>query len=204
MTDALKQAIIHFNRVAGQYRRYYGIEGSDFLQGKPRTIRQVEKALAKMQIQATHESAMYKIQAEQAKRERKLAQDAQLAQIKIDNIMDMLDRCIANTRRRQSREAVTNSVETIRAIIFEAIDTWADGGDNERELIWIANQLQKYASEIDSKLEKLALAIYDKEYNTNSNPFIRDDAGDAGRAKYKNDISRLAKLLRVPVPDFIY
>lgn len=194
-TNALKREIVKFNRAGGQYRRYYGIEPADFIPDNP-TAKSVKKALDAMR----REAERIKIERDIAERERKEAEERKqaedMAKVEIDNIVYMIKHMADGAQTALGRIEIQNSSDTILRIIQDARQTWDD--------VFTAEQLRKWMEKHDRGLERLAYAIYDEEYNTNTRYYEKDDAGDRGRDAYRFDIAELARALKVPVPTLYY
>ena len=67
-----------------------------------------------------------------------------------------------------------------------------------------ADELSKWMTKHDRGIERLALAIYDEEYNTNTRYYEKDEQGNKGRMAYFRDMRSLANSLKVPLPTLYF
>lgn len=192
---ALKQAQTSFNRAAGQYRRYYGIDTSKYIEGAT-TPRQYEKALEALRYDVEREKIAVELAEYEARVTAEQAQKEFEAQLSIENYKQTI-RTIPyqSTISRGAQLAEERTAEVVLTIIDRAvsihgyIDTW--------------ERLQPYAASTDLRIERLIMAIYSKMYNTNTHFGIRDEPGDAGRAAFEREMEQFAADLGVTAGEII-
>lgn len=192
---ALKQAQTAFNRVAGQYRRYYNINPESYIEGAT-TPRDYEKALEALRYDLEREKIAAEIAEYEARLEADRARKEFEAQLSIENFKQTIRtipyQAAISTGAQLAEERTAEVIITIidRAVsIHGYIDTW--------------ERLQPYAAATDLRIERLIVAIYSKIYNTNTHFGIRDEPGDTGRAVFERDMEQFAADLGVTAGEII-
>lgn len=102
--------------------------------------------------------------------------------------------------------SVTSLVKTGVSNVISAINQMIDDAVMEHSYAWVRERLQSYGSSLKKKVTRLVLAVIDTGkhgYNTNENPWESDSAGEAGRARFQEDIEELADRLEQQVPIYI-
>lgn len=127
---------------------------------------------------------------EQEEKEKKREEEAELA---IDNIKATIAMAVDECSTPFTRDGAYASANIILSIIDESVDTWG--------YIFTAEKIEKWASDFIKKIARLVLAVIDTKgagrYNTNTHAFKRDEKGDVGRQRYKDDMEKLARKLKV-------
>ena len=193
----LKELLTTFKRTASQLVRHYDINPAEFLKEKM-TARNVKKSIEDMRREAERQRIAREVKRREALEEQKRATENAYAIMEIDNILVMLQNLADMRETVLGRQEVQDSVDTIKRMIEDSLKTWNDP-------VFTVRILREWMVKNDRSLEKLATAIYDDEsYNTNARFYHRDQPGDYGRNLYRADMSRLAKDLRVPLPNLYY
>lgn len=192
---ALKAERIHFNRVAGQLRRYYGIESNQYLEGV-HTPSGYRRAIEQMKLDIEREQIELRVAEREARQQAELEQKEAAALFEINNIKAVLENDMVYVKSAYAQSDVRDSINIIFSTIDEAV--------YQHGAIDTVERLRPWASAADSRLNKLAFAIYDKYYNTNTGWYRTDDAGELGRSRYRADIERLAAELGVAAPPILF
>lgn len=192
---ALKAAEIAFNRSAGQYRRYYGIDTSVYTEGV-HTPKGYERALAEMRRDIERERIAQQVAAREAEERARIEREEFEAQLSISNFKEFLSQNMVSIRSAAAWAAAEKSLNAILSIIDRAADIHGYTTTWER--------LQPYAAGADDKLERLILAIYSKHYNTNNFWGIPDQQGETGRNRYIHDMESFAADLGVNAGVLVY
>lgn len=192
---ALKASRTHFNRVAGQYRSRYGVDVEKYIQGA-HTPKAYERATAALKFDVEQIQIAARVQAREEEEERKRQIEEERAMFEINNIKSILEHDLVYVKSGYAQADVRDSINIIFSTIDEAV--------YQHGPIDTAERLRPWANMADSKLSKLAFAIYDKYYNTNSGWYRTDDAGSIGRSRYKADIAQLAADLGVTPPSIYF
>ena len=186
---ALKMARTAFNRSAGQYKRYYGIDPDIYLEGV-HTPKGYERALESMRYDVEREKILAEVAEREAREAAERAKKEFEAELSINNYKDLLQQipyqATISTAAMQAEERAAEALIAIidRAVtIYGYIDTW--------------ERLAPYATATDQRLERLIIAIYDKQYNTNLRFGERDAQGEVGRRAFIRDIEQFAADLGV-------
>ena len=190
-----KEALTHFKRVGGQFARYYGIDYLSYLTGV-KTPAGVKRALEEMRFDVEQEQITRRIEEREAREEAKRKEEEQLAQMEIDNIKYQIESLTYSAQSGYSREDMSRSVNLILEIIDDSVERYG--------AVTAVEWLRPWALNASDKLARLALAIYDRDYNTNSNWFRVDRAGDIGRNNYINDMHTFAANMGVTCPPIYF
>lgn len=194
--NKLKSLIATFNRTAGQLVRRYNINPADFLKEKL-TARNVKKSIEDMRREAERQKIAREVARQEAEAEAKKQAENAMNLMKINNIIYTLKAMADTAKTALARTEIQNSVDVIIRMINDSLQTWNDPG-------LTAEGLSKYMTKHDRGIERLACAIYDEEYNTNSRYYEKDAEGEKGRLTYLKDMNELAKMLYVPLPTIYY
>lgn len=193
---ALKQARTAFNRAASQYRRYYGVDTSQYLEGV-HTPKGYERALAQLRRDVEAEKIAAAVAEREAREREEQRQREFEARLSVENFKTAIERAPRQlTRSASGYGAAEKSARAVLSIIDAAItehgyvDTW--------------ERLQPYASDFDDRIEKLVIAAYSEDYNTNSFWGVPDEQGETGRSNYVNDMEKLAADLGIQAGAIIY
>lgn len=192
---AYNQALSHFKRSAGRYKRY-GIDPEKYLQAETNTVKGVERALDKIKFDVEQQLIEERIRKREEEEARKYVEALREAKLALDNMRYMLKTAETQVKSSAARSDVERSANTLLSIIDEAERTWGP--------IFTVESAAPWVSGANSKLERLALAIYDEYYNTNDFWCIPDTSGDVGRSRYITDIYAFARDLKVAVPTIAY
>ena len=134
---------------------------------------------------------------QERREEQKKATENAMALVKIDNIIYMIKDIADSAKTPIARTEIQNSADVILRMINDSLNTW-----NEPK--FTADELSKWMTKHDRGIERLALAIYDEEYNTNTRYYEKDEQGNKGRMAYFRDMRSLANSLKVPLPTLYF
>ena len=190
-----KEALTHFKRVGGQFARYYGIDYLSYLTGV-KTPAGVARALDEMRRDVEREQITRRVEEREAREEQERQRKEELAQMEIDNIKYQIENLIYGAQSGYAKEDIRQSVNVILEIIDSSVEKYG--------AITAVEWLRPWALNASDKLARLALAIYDRDYNTNSNWFRVDRAGDVGRNNYINDMQTFAANMGVVCPPLYF
>ena len=193
---AMKQALTHFRRVGGQYKRRYGVDPTAYLAQETKTVKGVERALEAMRFDVEQEQITRRIEERERREREKTQEEETLAQMEIDNIKYELNSLVTYTQNNFAKDDVRYSVHVLNEIIDDSVNTYGP--------IEALEKLRPWAYGAASKLEHLGWAIYDKEYNTNSLYYRVDGAGDLGRQRYEADMRAFAMQMGVSCPPLFF
>lgn len=194
-STAMLQALTHFRRVGGQYARYYGTDYASYLVGV-KTPAQVARALTQMQFDVEQQQIAKRVEEREAREEAARQEREAAAMFEINNVKARLEGCISQVRGAAAKEDVRQSVEIMNRIIDDSVDRYGA----ETAVEW----LRPWATNFENTLERLAFAIYDKEYNTNDRWYHVDPSGALGRSKYHNDMENFALNMGVSLPTIYF
>lgn len=190
-----KEALTHFNRVGGQFARYYGIDYLSYLTGVT-TPAGVKKALEEMRFDVEQEQITRRIEEREAREEAKRKEEEQLAQMEIDNIKYQIESLIYSAQSGYAKDDIRQSVNVILEIIDSSVEKYG--------AVTAVEWLRPWALTASDRLERLACAIYDSDYNTNNFWYRVDRAGDMGRNNYINDMQTFAASMGVACPPLYF
>ena len=135
--------------------------------------------------------------AKQEAEDRRAEADAKLG---IANLKAAIASAVDSLKTTFTKKGGEESAIIILEIIDESVDTWGYTDTYE--------ELKKWGSDFRKKIERMVTAIIDTKgagrYNTNTFAFKKDSKGEIGRQKYKDDVTGLAKKLKVSVPSIIF
>lgn len=164
-----KQLLVHAHRVWGQSRRYFGQQSFEEYTGY--TAVKYRRNIS----QASINRLQRKIDRVRGERARiKLA---------IDNLMGIITNAILSAHTTRGAIDIERTANFVRGRIMAAIE------DNGVESVISA--LLTWAADYEAKIQRLILAIYDPEYNTNEVAGRRDAKGEIGRSKFYRTIESL-------------
>ena len=190
-----KEALTHFKRVGGQFARYYGVDYLSYLTGVS-TPAGIERALKEMRFDVEQEQITRRIEEREAREAEERRQAEELAQMEIDNIKYQIESLIYSAQSGYAKDDIRQSVNVIIEIIDDSVERYGA----ETAVEW----LRPWALNASDKLERLAIAIYDSDYNTNNFWYRADRAGEVGRNNYINDMQSFAAQMGVPCPPLYY
>lgn len=198
--------LVYAHRVWGQSRRYFGGVSFEEYTGYKRVkyrrnISQASINRLQAQIDRVRSREQKLLKKEVIYRQKTEAREETeaeifIAELAIDNLMNMIEAAVLSASTTRGAIDIERTANFIRGRIADAVE--------DHGAPFVVERLTEWAADYEAKIQRLILAIYDPEYNTNAVAGRQDLAGNKGRSKFYRTISGLMEAIGATEWESVY